>query len=116
MRWLELKQGYDDCMLSLLLPIVIFVLANTLVGSYLIIYLQDYNLSQETMTLLFGVALIGAIISIASIFMYAAKIQGRKTPKSIGGFVLSIVSVVLFIGYIIFRFVIRIHSMGLTLF
>ena len=103
-------------MLNMLLPIILVIGSHSLLGTYLTMYFLDYDPSQEIISLLFGFTMIGIVLSVASTFMQVAKMQIRKTPKSIGGFALSIISLAAFIGCFVFRFVIRIHGMGLTVF
>lgn len=103
-------------MLNMLLPIILVVGSHSLLGTYLTLHYSNYDVSQEITSLLFGFTMIGIVLSVASMFMQVAKMQIRKTPKTIGGFVLSIIALAVFIGCFIFRFVVRIHGMGLTIF
>ena len=83
---------------------------------YLIAYLSGTPLSQETINVLAGLALAGIFPSFANTIWCALRFGDAKKPMSLVGLIFSIFALVLFLGYIGMRYVIRIHELGMTIF
>ena len=71
---------------------------------------------EELLAFLAGLSMIGLILSAEAIFLNYARIGEKKNKVYIVGFVLAIIATILFFTYLVFRYVMRIHEVGATVF
>ena len=100
----------------MIISFILISLAISVWSIYIIAALNDFILSQVFLTVLIGIAFLNIFTSFANSVWCAAKINDKANKRSITGLVLSSLSILLFIGYFVMRYIVRIHQLGLTLF
>ena len=71
-------------------------------------------LNQEIIALLFGISIIGVILSIASIFLNYSRIKNGNKVHGIIGLVFTIVALLTFISYLITWYLAKVSAGGAT--
>lgn len=100
----------------MIISFVLITLAISIWSIYLIADWNDFALSPEFLTVLIGVAFFSMIISLANSVWCGLKISDKTRRQSIIGLILSLISITLFILYVVMRFVVRAHDAGLAVF
>ena len=102
----------------MIFAIVLFSLSSSLYFLYFLITSNKVSKVEELIALLTGLAMIGIILSLEAFFLNYAKYNdtSKNRKKSIIGMVCSIGAIVVFFGYLVFKFILRIHQVGGVLF
>ena len=99
--------------------IISFILAHIAISIFLYYFTARFTgvtLTAEMINVLAGFAIFGIFPSIANMIWCALRFGETRKPTSLVGLIFSILALVLFLIYIVMRYVIRIHELGMTIF
>ena len=99
----------------MLLSIILLIISQTLLWMSVGFYVNNFKFEGELRSFFFGLCVVGLILSVASIFSSVARINGKTKKKGIIELILSIIALITFIAYIVFRLTIRFNQSGLVI-
>lgn len=98
------------------LGIVLLIISALFDTFSVLVFVLDVPISKEIDTLLISLAIIGLFISFPGVLFGWKKIDPSHKKRGVFEFVLSLFAISLFLGYIVFRYVNRLHLIGAVLF
>ena len=78
--------------------------------------LDSLNASAEISSFLSGFGILGLLLSLANFLVNYTRLGDANNKRRTANFVLGTVAFALFIGYVAFRYVMRIHDIGAVVF